>query len=188
MPGEAMMVTLSRPASASDPNSAPSATPGLSFAGCEGEHAWAMPSRQTSKHGNVDAHARCRNHSEIGERRITTADAGQTVEDAPELVLFGHLLHLRARIGDGDEAAPVAAGALEEILLEDVRFERRSRLAGDDKQRARQVDLRLRPRATAPGRWNRARAALGIRPACRRRARALPGRDWIRPSPAAGCA
>ena len=54
--------------------------------------------------------------------------------------LLGHLLHLRSRIGDGDEAAPVAAGALEEILLEDVRFERRSRFAGDDKQRARQVD------------------------------------------------
>src|SRR5665213_881027 len=98
---------------------------------------------KTSKHGNVDAHARRWNHSEVGERRITSTDARQAVEYVPESVALGHLLHLRAGIGDGDEAAGVAAGTLEEILLEDVRFERRSRLAGDDKQRARQIDAAL---------------------------------------------
>jgi len=70
--------------------------------------------------------------SEIGEYRVATADVRPAEKDAPKTVALGHLLHLRARIGDGDE---VTAGflrthqsldAVEEVLRENVRFERRA--------------------------------------------------------------
>ena len=64
-----------------------------------------------------------------------------------KLVAFGDLLHLRAGIGDGDEAAAGLVGAdrllhaLEEILLVNVGLERAARFAGDDEERLREVDL-----------------------------------------------
>jgi len=57
------------------------------------------------------------------------------------LSFLRHVLHLRLRIGDGDEPVSrflLANGFLyarEKILLVDVGFERSAGLAGDDKQR-----------------------------------------------------
>ena len=64
-----------------------------------------------------------------------------------KVVAFGHLLHLRSGVGDRDEVAADFIGAdrllraLEEILFEDVGFERAARFAGDDEQRLRNIDL-----------------------------------------------
>ena len=64
----------------------------------------------------------------------------------PEPVAFGDLLHLRAGVGDGDEPAAglLAAHELldagEKVLAEDVRLERRPRLARDDEQGVLQID------------------------------------------------
>jgi len=59
------------------------------------------------------------------------------------------LLHFGARIGDGDELAADFIRAdfrfhpLEKILLEDIRFERAARFAGDDAKRFLEVELFL---------------------------------------------
>src|SRR5262249_19760870 len=59
-------------------------------------------------------------------------------KNVPKMICIGDLLHLRAGIGDGNKAA---AGflcshsllyTLEEILFEDVRLERGTRLAGNN--------------------------------------------------------
>jgi hypothetical protein len=60
-----------------------------------------------------------------------------------------HLLQLRAGIGDGEKAtagflrANDLLDAVEEILLENVGLERRSRFARDDEERVLQIDLVL---------------------------------------------
>ena len=70
-------------------------------------------------------------------------------EDAPKAVAFGNLLHFRARICDGEEAtagflrADESCDTVEEILLENVRLERRARLARDDEERVPQIDFVL---------------------------------------------
>ena len=79
----------------------------------------------------------------------------------PEAVGFRHLLHLRTGISDGDEAAAIAPGALEEVLLEDIRLERAARFAGNDKQRLLQIDAGLkRNTTTALANIDRATATL----------------------------
>ena len=66
-----------------------------------------------------------------------------------EVIGLGDLLHFRAGIGDGDEAAAgfVRADGLlhpfEEVLLENIGLERGAGLAGDDEQRPGQVDFVL---------------------------------------------
>ena len=72
------------------------------------------------------------------------------MEDAPEIIALGHVLHLRARISNRDEARSGLPGAnhlrhaLKEILFEDVRFQRAPRFAGHQKQRVGQINLLLR--------------------------------------------
>ena len=91
--------------------------------------------RCVEEFGKVHAHDGGRHHAEIRQCRITSADAGESEEDAPELVAFGHLLHVRLRIGDGDESPGSLLltdrflHAFKEILFEDVRFERAARFA-----------------------------------------------------------
>ena len=78
---------------------------------------------------DIDPHHGRRDHPEVRERRITAADARQAEKDVAEAITLGHLLHLRARVRDGDEAvarfllADDVLHPLEEILLEDVRLE-----------------------------------------------------------------
>ena len=106
--------------------------------------------RALQKFLDIESHQRRGHHAEVRKRRIASADAGQPEEDVAEVVALGDLLHLRAGIGDGDEAAAgfVRADsllhALKEILLEDVGLERAARFAGNDEQRLRQIDLALR--------------------------------------------
>ena len=88
-----------------------------------------------------------RHHAEVRERREASADCGVAVEDIAEAVRLGHLLHLRAGIGDGDEVAARLLRAhgflhfLEEILLEDVGLQRGAGFAGHHDQRIGQIDL-----------------------------------------------
>ena len=63
-------------------------------------------------------------------------------------VAFGNLLHFRARICDGEATAGFlradqSCDTVEEILLENVRLERRARLARDDEERVPQIDFVL---------------------------------------------
>src|SRR5207245_11178183 len=70
-------------------------------------------------------------------------------EHVAEAISLRDPVQLRSRIGDGDEAAADAvgaddlAGALEKVLLEDVRLEGAARLARDDEERLPQIDLLL---------------------------------------------
>jgi hypothetical protein len=65
------------------------------------------------------------------------------------VVAFGNLLHLRARIRDGEKAtagfvrADESFDTVEEILLENIRLERRARLARDDEERVLQINFVL---------------------------------------------
>ncbi len=100
---------------------------------------------QESAH--VQTHERAGHHAKIRERGIAAADAGQAGENMAEVIGLGDLLHFRAGIGDGDEAAAglVRADGLlhpfEEVLLENIGLERGAGLAGDDEQRLGQVDF-----------------------------------------------
>ena len=95
---------------------------------------------------HIDAHHRRRNHAEVGERRVAPADALQSVENVPEAVALGHVLHVGSRIGNGDEAiagfggAQFLPGALEEVLLENVGFQGAAGLARHDEDRALVID------------------------------------------------
>src|SRR5581483_1216922 len=68
------------------------------------------------------------------------------MEDVAELVSFGFFLKLRPLIGNGNEAAAgflsadSLCHALEEILFEDIWFERGARFARDDEKRFRKID------------------------------------------------
>ena len=130
MAGEVMMVTLSRPFLAAVPRMIPSTTPGFFSTGTEGPQASTISSVRSRNFRDIETHDRRRNHAEIRERGVAAADARDAVEDVAEVVALGYLLHLRAGIGDGDEAAAGFFGAhsllhaLEEILLENIRLER----------------------------------------------------------------
>src|SRR5437016_13900806 len=87
---------------------------------------------------NVQAHDRGGNHAEVGNRGIAATDAWHTHEDPAELISFGDLLHLGARIRDSDE---VIAGffvadsrfyALGGVWFVEVGLEAASRLARND--------------------------------------------------------
>src|SRR5207253_10240894 len=85
----------------------------------------------------------------VRERRVATADRLDAVHDMAESRLLRDLLQLRARVGDRNEAlwrlllADHFRHMLEEVLLEDVRLERRAGFARDDEERGREVDLAL---------------------------------------------
>ncbi len=70
------------------------------------------------------------NHTEIGKSGVAATDARHTKKNLAEFIGLRHLLHLRARVGNGDEAvtsfllAHVSLDLLEEILLVDIRFQR----------------------------------------------------------------
>ena len=106
--------------------------------------------RSVQELGHVDAHRRRRHQTEVRQHRVAPADVRPAEEDPPKMVRLRDVLHLRVRIGDGDETV---AGlfvpdrlndALVEVLLEDVGLQRRARLAGDDEQRPLDVDGVLR--------------------------------------------
>ena len=99
--------------------------------------------------GHVEAHDRGRHHAEIAQRGVAAADAAAAEEHAAEVMGLGRVLHLGAGIGDGHEALAGLGRphrhlhALEEVLAQGVRLQRAARLAGDDHQRAGQVELAL---------------------------------------------
>ena len=125
IPGEAMIVTLSRPLRGRRAQNHASNTPGILFDGNAGAARLDHLLCAVEKAGDIHAHQRRRNHAEIRQRRITPADTGHAGENMAEVIGLGHLLHFRAGIGDGDEVAArfVRAHALhplKEILLEDL--------------------------------------------------------------------
>src|SRR5208282_495209 len=89
------------------------------------------------------------NHPKIGEGRITSSDARKTKENMAKMIGLGHFLHLRPRIRDSHELlssigrAYGLLHALEEILLEDIGFERASGLARYDEKSLRDVELAI---------------------------------------------
>src|SRR5207302_7233491 len=95
-------------------------------------------------------HHRSGHEPKVRQGGIAPADIGAAMEDVTKLVAGGHLLKRRSRIGDSDEvlADPSVAHylphPLEEILFENVGFQRASRFAGDDEQRALQIQLALK--------------------------------------------
>ena len=119
----------------------PSTTPGFSSAATDGMQAATISSVRSEELRHVYPHDRGRHESEVGERRVAPADVGPAGEDMSEPVHLGGLLQLRPWIRDRDEparrlrAAEPLGGALEEVLLEDVRLECGTRLARDDEQR-----------------------------------------------------
>ncbi len=141
-----MIVSLSRPWRAATPRIAPRMTPGFSTGGALTAQERTISAARSRKSDVVDADRRRRHHAEIGQYRIAAADRRHAVEHAAEPFRPRHLLDRGARIGDRDEMrcrfglAERLLGALEEILLEDVGFERAARFARDDEQRPLQVD------------------------------------------------
>ncbi len=98
-------MTLSCPCFASAPSASPSDTPGFFFVSGSWQ-CFAISAARSSKHFlDVQPGYCARHHTEIRQRGITAADRGNAVADAAELIGLRDLLHLRARIGDGDEAA-----------------------------------------------------------------------------------
>ena len=115
------------------------------------------------------------------------------VEDTAEAVAPRDLLQIRARIGDGDEAAARFALAegpfdqIEEIGSQQVRLHRRAGFAGDDEQGARRVD-RGGDAADLAGVGESSTCSVGMTGgAAERRGRAPRGRGSIRPCRAARC-
>ena len=94
---------------------------------------------------NIDTHHGTGHHAEIGKGGVASANARHAHEDFAEFIPLGDALHLRTRIGDGDE--PVADfffadfrfHAVEKVLLVDVWFQSASGFAGDDADRAVEV-------------------------------------------------
>src|SRR6185436_16243660 len=86
--------------------------------------------RAVQKSQHIQTHNRGRHHAKIRQRGIAAANTRYPKEDVAEFVSLGYLLHLRTRVGDGNEtlAGVVLPNnllqALEEILLVDIRLER----------------------------------------------------------------
>src|SRR5271157_3954689 len=139
IPGDVTIVTLSCPAFAAVPRMMPSTAPGFSATATLAPQAFAISA------------ALARNL--FVSSPITAAgtmpkfDRGTSEEDVQEAIRLGHLLHFRAGIGDSDEVASYfrhsdrLLRAFEEVLFEDVGFERAAGLARDDKKRFRNIDL-----------------------------------------------
>src|SRR5262249_47514855 len=83
----------------------------------------------------------------IRKCRVTSADARETCKDVAELVAFCDPLHLRSRVGYGDEATARFVWtdgllhALEEVSFEDVRLERAARFALNNEQSFAKIHL-----------------------------------------------
>src|SRR6267142_1729266 len=90
------------------------------------------------KFAEIKSHNGGWDHAKVGESRVAPANAGKSEKDFAELITLCHLLHLGAGISDGNEMlagfilADCLLHAIEEILLEDIWFQRAARLAGDD--------------------------------------------------------
>ena len=100
------------------------------------------------KEARIVTRGRKRHHAEMREHGIASADIGDAAEDATEAFRLGRFLQLRSGIGDGNKLAR-GRGAEgrrrlgQKIVHQHVLFERRSRLARHDKERARGVDVAL---------------------------------------------
>ena len=127
MPGEAMIVTLSRPKRvAATPMAMPSCTPGFSAGGTSAPQARTIGCVGLEQPLDVETHRRRRHQAEFRQHRIAPADRGHAVEDMGEAELLGASLQRRAGIGHRDEMladlvlAAHRADAVEEILHEDL--------------------------------------------------------------------
>ena len=77
--------------------------------------------------GNVSAHQRERNHAEVRERGVASADIRRIEEDAAEAIMRSLLGKLGAGIGDGDEVlarllAELFFDARQKIMVEHLRL------------------------------------------------------------------
>ena len=141
------MVTLSRPAFPSTPRTVPSTTPGLSAGGTSAAQERTIILRCVEQPADIEAHRGGGHQAEIRQHRIAAADARNAKRDVAEPIALGDRLQLRSGIGDGDEPRSRLVGAdrslhaLEEILLQDIRFERAAGLARYDEERSGRVDL-----------------------------------------------
>jgi hypothetical protein len=96
---------------------------------------------------DVQALNRGGDEAEVRERRIAAADCGLAVKDVTEAVRLSNSLHLRTWVSDRDEALPCLGSAddllslLEEILFENVWFQRAAGLTGNDEDRLGGIDL-----------------------------------------------
>ncbi len=147
MPGEVKIVTLSRPVFCERAENRAEKRAGIFVSGNgrrAGVHHFLGAIKKLR---DVESLNRAGNHAEIRKRGIAPADARRAEENVAETIGFGHLLHMRAGIGDGDEVLPGFGGAdgllhaFEEILLENIRLERAARLAGDDENCFREIEL-----------------------------------------------
>ena len=143
------MVTLSRPDFPSTPRMVPSTTPGLSAGGTLAAQERTIILRCGEQLADVESHRGGGHQAEIRQHRIAPADARNAKRDVAEPIAFGDLLQRRSGIGDGDEPRSRLVGAdrplraLEEILLQDIRFERAAGLARHDEKRSGGIDLAL---------------------------------------------
>ena len=103
MPGEATIVTLSRPCVAPTPSTVPSCTPGFCDGGVPAAQARTISAAAARNCSQVEPHRRGRHHAEIRQHGVAAADRRVAVEDVAEVVALGDLLHVRAGVGDGDE-------------------------------------------------------------------------------------
>ena len=98
----------------------------------------------------VEAHDSRRDHAKIRQRRIASADGGKPVKNVAEAIAFSDLLHLRAGIGDCNEAVARFVGsqhllhAFKKILFVDVGFERAARFARNNEESFREIDFCFR--------------------------------------------
>ena len=93
IPGEVMMVTLSRPLRAAVPRMTPSKAPGILFdgnAGSAGLHHFLGAAQETA---DIQTHKRRGHHAKVRKRGIASANAGQAGKNMPEVIGLGHLLH-----------------------------------------------------------------------------------------------
>ena len=96
---------------------------------------------------DVEAHHSGGDHAEIGKCGKPSSDARHAKKNLTEFVGFRHLLHLRARVGNRDEAVArflfshLGLDALKEILFVDIWLQRAPRFTGDDANRAPEIDL-----------------------------------------------
>src|SRR6266478_2494633 len=120
---------------------------GINGRGCATTHDHLL--RVFLKFRNVEAHNTGGYHAEVGERGITATDARNPREYLAELIRFGDLLQLGARISDGDEAvagfffAHPGLHALEKVLLVNVGLKGASGLARNDADGALEVHFRF---------------------------------------------
>ena len=141
------MVTLSRPLRAAVPRMIPSTTPGFCSTATPAPQASTISWVRSRNSAHVQAHERAGHHAEVRERGIASADAGQAGENVAEVIGLGDLLHFRAGIGDGDEAAAgfIRADSLlctfEKVLLENIGLERGAGFAGNDEESFCQIDF-----------------------------------------------